>query len=459
MSKAFAELTAALQGVRRSRKLRVSNVSRASAIAERHLASLDDRRDLPLSLGVLQHPFQLVLAGQNIDVFEGDLLSSIVLTGLRCIGSGVLAKNQDFFLHIPSQSWILHEVVSCDMKISHPGVARREFNRRVSLGIAGFALLRGLPEADARFPLALVKNPDRQAALKSAFELMPDLSFKGKDVYLKGNFTSADPFPATTHPETLRVVVQLLLRDRGCAKITLVERSSMGNADEIWSKLGIRTLAKELEITLLPLESLPQAEWRKEGLTGSHWKRGIEVPKFLDSSTSLVQICNLKTHRFGGQFSASLKNSLGLVAKYSHADPRHNCMEELHESPDQRLMIAEVNQVYAPALVVMDAMQAFVEGGPEKGEIASPNVVAASPDRIAIDATGVVLLRIHDAGPPLNAGSVFQLDQLKRAVELKLGAASAEEIQFLTADPESGLLATQIKAILSDTGAGKEKKS
>ena len=155
-------------------------------------------------------------------------------------------------------------------------------------------------------------------------------------------------------------------------------------------------------------------------------------PGLLNAETCVVQICNLKTHRFGGHFSASLKNSVGLIAKYSSQPPRYNYMTELHASPDQRSMIAEVNQIYAPRLVVMDAIQVFVNGGPERGDLAYPEMMAASRDRVAIDAAGVALLRLHGAGPPLSRGMVFEQEQLTRAIELELGAKSVQEIQFLT---------------------------
>ena len=162
----------------------------------------------------------------------------------------------------------------------------------------------------------------------------------------------------------------------------------------------------------------------------------------------MVQICNLKTHRFGGHFSASLKNSIGLVAKQAVTGTRHNYMLELHSSADQRVMIAEANQLYRPLLVVMDASRVFVEGGPEAGDLAYPQVVALSRDRVALDAVGIALLRLHGAAGPVSKGAVFEQAQIKRAVELKLGAQSPKEIRFLTRDDESRKVALQVMAVL-----------
>jgi uncharacterized protein (DUF362 family) len=155
----------------------------------------------------------------------------------------------------------------------------------------------------------------------------------------------------------------------------------------------------------------------------------------------------------------SLKNSLGLVAKTSPLDPSRNYMAELHASPNQRLMIAEVNAAFAPTMVVLDALQAFVDGGPEKGDVVTPGVIAVSRDRVAIDSMGVALLRIHGAGAPLDRVPVFELEQIKRAVELQLGCSSGGEVRFVTPDDRSAALGNQISALLADTGDSEKKKS
>jgi len=332
-------------------------------------------------------------------------------------------------------------------------ISRREFAVRAGLGMTAIAVAgnRVLAQDTPRSSLALARNPDRGTALREALDLLGDIHYGGKDIYLKANFTSADPFPATTHPETLRLVAGLL-RERHCGKLVLVERSSMGSTRDVWEALGIPSLARELGIELLALDELGADHWRKEPLPDSNWKAGVEVPKFLDRECCLIQICNLKTHRFGAVFSASLKNSVGLVAKYGLLEAGYNYMKELHDSPRQGAMIADLNLVYEPRLIVMDAMQVFINGGPETGDLAAPEVVLASADRAAIDAAGVALLRLHATGigQPLAWRTVYELEQLKRAVALDLGAASGAEIRFLTANIRNNRLATQMDAILRE---------
>ena len=336
-------------------------------------------------------------------------------------------------------------------------LTRREFAKQVVCASASVALRQGQESAkEIQIPVSLIKASDRASGLRAVVRALGPFSFDGKDVYLKGNFNSADAYPATTHPETLRVVVELL-REGKCGRVLLAERSGMGSTRAIWDRLGISELAEDLGLALLALDDLTAEDWRKEEIPESHWRQGVELPRFLNRDTCVVQICNLKTHRFGGQFSASLKNSIGLIAKHSHAGAPYNYMEELHGSTSQRLMIAEVNQVYKPQLIVVDALQVFVNGGPEAGELASPGLFLASGDRVAADAAGFALLRHHGAGPALGRSVVFEFEQIKRAVELDLGAKSGKEVQFLTRDTESENIASQLKAILTEMPAEDKK--
>ena len=93
-------------------------------------------------------------------------------------------------------------------------------------------------------------------------------------------------------------------------------------------------------------------------------------------------------------YPISLRSEMvSMLAKYVPGDA-HDYMAELHASPDQRLMIAEVNQVYAPALIVLDGVAAFVDGGPDIGTVARPGVILAGTDRRLLAVVGPC--SIHD---------------------------------------------------------------
>jgi uncharacterized protein (DUF362 family) len=98
--------------------------------------------------------------------------------------------------------------------------------------------------------------------------------------------------------------------------------------------------------------------------------------------------------------------------------------------------------------VVIDGVEAFVDGGPASGTLAQPGVVLAGTDRIALDAVGVAILRLFGTTPAVSQGSIFEQAQIARAVELGLGVTSPANIQFITSDLESQVYADTISALL-----------
>jgi len=111
-------------------------------------------------------------------------------------------------------------------------------------------------------------------------------------------------------------------------------------------------------------------------------------------------------------------------------------------------MIAEINQLYRPAMVVMDGLQAFTDGRPESGTLVAPQVMVLGADRVAVDAVGVAILRMHGGNATISRGRVFEQEQIARAVQLGLGARGPEQIDLVTGDPESRKLAERVRQIL-----------
>jgi len=210
----------------------------------------------------------------------------------------------------------------------------------------------------------------------------------------------------------------------------------MGGTRTVLEQRGVTKLAAELGFEVLVLDELAEEGWVCLKPKGSHWERGFLLAKVFHEANKVVQTCCLKTHRFGGHFTMSLKNSVGLVARY---DPQngYDYMTELHSSENQRLMIAEINQTYENHLIIMDATKAFVRRGPESGDLVKPNVVLAGKDRVAMDAVGVAILRLFGTTPEVSEGRIFQQEQIARAVELGIGIQSAKDIQLIPLDVES----------------------
>jgi uncharacterized protein (DUF362 family) len=294
--------------------------------------------------------------------------------------------------------------------------------------------------------IAFVKTADRKFGIKKALDILEFNSIKGKKLFLKPNFNSSDPAPGSTHNDTLLTLIKCL-RGKGADRITVGDRSGMGNTRRVMQRKAIFTMANELQFDTMVFDELKADEWVMNKVENGHWQKGFVFPKPVLEADGVIQTCCLKTHRYGGHFTMSLKNSVGFAAKYVPGDS-HNYMNELHTSPYQRHMIAEINTAYQPDLVVLDGIEVFVDGGPASGKKVKSNVILAGTDRIAIDAVGVAILRYYGTTPAVSHRSIFQQEQIARAVELGLGVDSPDKIELVTDDLESKVYAEKIKEIL-----------
>jgi uncharacterized protein (DUF362 family) len=100
-------------------------------------------------------------------------------------------------------------------------------------------------------------------------------------------------------------------------------------------------------------------------------------------------------------------------------------------------MIAEINKPFKPAFVVLDGIDAFVDGGPMTGRRVKGEVFLASADRVALDAVGVAILKSLGSNESIMKPKIFDQEQIARAVELGLGASSPSEIDLIPADKNS----------------------
>ena len=173
--------------------------------------------------------------------------------------------------------------------------------------------------------------------------------------------------------------------------LTIGDRSGMGDTRRVMETKHAFQMGKELDAKVVVFDDLGADDWELIKLPESHWRQGFALPKLVRKAGGVVQTCCLKTHRYGGHFTLSLKNSVGLAAKYIPGQ-HYNFMRELHSSPDQRRMIAEINAAYHPDLVVLDGVEAFTTGGPDSGKLVQANVILAGTDRVALDAVGVAIL-------------------------------------------------------------------
>jgi len=277
----------------------------------------------------------------------------------------------------------------------------------------------------------LIRGEDRAGAVRQAFEFIaPD--FSSKRVLIKPNFNSADPPPGSTDPAVLEETIRQV-QGLGAGRIQVGDRSGMASTRQVMQRLGVPAMVETYGVEWIDFSGLPADQWERMTFDGCHWPEGFPIARPVLEAEGIVSLCCLKTHRFGGHFTLSLKNSVGMVASEIPGTPTA-FMQQLHGSSSQRSMIAEVNTAYKPDVIVIDGVAAFTTGGPDTGTLVYPGVVLAGTDRVALDAVGVALLRMYGTTPEVTQGSIFEQEQIRRAVELGLGVDDPTRIDLVGDD-------------------------
>jgi uncharacterized protein (DUF362 family) len=322
---------------------------------------------------------------------------------------------------------------------------RRDFIRVT--GLAGGALFFGIDGgkvvSETKSSVAFVKTENRKDGMKSLMKSLKTNPVKGKEVLIKPNFNTADRFPGSTHNDTLTALVEEIW-EMGAKSISLGERS-YPPTQEVMEEKGILPLLKKRNVKVINFDHLNEKGWVLFEPKKSHWTKGFRIARPILDTECLVSTCCLKTHQYGGVFTMALKLHVGVVPTSRHG---YEYMRELHSSPHQRKMIAEINQPFKPALVILDGMEAFVDGGPMTGKRVQANMLLASDDRVAIDAVGVAILKYLGSNDAIMKKKIFEHEQIARAVELGLGASSPDGIDLFAADEKSREDQNRIREIL-----------
>jgi uncharacterized protein (DUF362 family) len=326
------------------------------------------------------------------------------------------------------------------------GLSRREFLKYS--GVTGGALLLGLhgglTMASPKSHVALLSTEDRKSAVALSVKALNINPVKNKDVLIKPNFNTADLFPGSTHNDTLVALVEEAWK-MGAKSVRLGERSYPPTR-EVMEQKGVIPLMKNLDVKVIDFDELDNKDWVEVKPRDSHWENGFRIARPILEAECLISTCCLKTHRYGGVFTMSLKLHVGVVPTRRHG---YEYMRELHGSPHQRKMIAEINLPFKPDLIVLDGIEAFVDGGPMNGKRAKGNVFLASTDRVATDAVGVAILKLLGSNDQIMTPKIFEQEQIARAVEIDLGASSPSEIDVLPADDQSREYRNRVVEILN----------
>jgi uncharacterized protein (DUF362 family) len=361
---------------------------------------------------------------------------------IRSIAALTASSANGVLIHDAASVWVREDTTELN-KMKR--INRRDFLKYI--GVAGGALILGIDGgitmSKTASRVALVKTDDRKNGVKTSLKVLNINPVKGKNVLIKPNFNTADITPGSTHNDTLVALIEEVWK-MGAKSISLGERSYPPTR-EVMEKKGILPILDKLNVKVIDFDDLEKKDWVLFKPKKSHWVNGFRIARPILETECLISTCCLKTHQYGGIFTLSLKLHVGVVPTVRHG---YEYMKELHGSPHQRRMIAEINDPFKPALIVLDGIDAFVDGGPMTGEHARGEVFLASTDRVAMDAVGVAILKFLGSNESIMKPKIFEQEQIARAVELGLGVTSPQGIEVIPANEKSQVYRDRILEIL-----------
>lgn len=284
--------------------------------------------------------------------------------------------------------------------------------------------------ANGKAKVIIIKATDRRDGIMQALTMFGGLGFAtGRDVIIKPNYNSTYEFPATTHNDTLRVMVEQL-KAANAGNIVLGESAgattfSAQPTQAVTQFKGTMGLVSELGIDFVSFDE-PSVEWDEFKFDGMTWANGLAIPKLMRSDRVKILLPCCKTHTLA-DYTFSMKLAAGLPPR-----SRRGLVSDMHTDLHEK--VVDINKGFTPDLILMDALKCFIDGGPDSGTEASPGLIVAATDRVALDAVGVAILKAAGSTSAPIRGKIFETRQMKRAVAVKLGISTPDEIELVGND-------------------------
>jgi uncharacterized protein (DUF362 family) len=266
----------------------------------------------------------------------------------------------------------------------------------------------------------VIASTDLKTSIQQATNLIGGLKRvikPGDKVTIKPNLNTSDPYPASSDPSFIKALGEVIL-DAGASELEIIDSSTMRVSTRgVAQKIGLDRVAESLDANLIFLD---EHDWVKVKFPRGKYLKGGSIGKPLLDIEKLVLAPCLKTH-FLASYTGSMKLFVGWL--------KHSQRIRMHARNLQR-KIPDLASYFSPDLIVMDARTCFVTGGPASGTCSNPGVILASGDMVSIDVEGVRLIQCCNAKNKLDM-DVWQIPQIKRAVEIGIGAKSDSDIQVV----------------------------
>jgi uncharacterized protein (DUF362 family) len=260
-----------------------------------------------------------------------------------------------------------------------------------------------MPAQSALASMAIAHGTDRIRTTRAALEALGGMKRfvqKGDVVMLKPNvaFDRPPALAATTHPDSLRAIAQLVL-EAGARKV-IVADNPINSPAGCFLKSGLQAVADELNLELMYPEQSAFSHLQLDGEILRHW------PFFnrpFEKVDKVIGVAPCKDHNLCSA-SMTMKNWYGLLG-----GRRNQFHQHIHS------IISDFALMMKPTLVVLDGMHVLMSNGPTGGrlsDVKEMGTVVAGTDMVAVDSYGYSKLLQRD---------VANLDYLHKAHERGLG--------------------------------------
>jgi len=242
-----------------------------------------------------------------------------------------------------------------------------------------------------------------KSSVRAAAESATDFSWlsRGDAVFIKPALNSGNPYPATTSPEAVGAVVEML-KDRGARRVIVGDMSGIehvklsqeglsGSSRRLMETSGMARAAETAGAELhLFEESGWTAFYEDYPAAGSHWKQGLMMPNILKEVDHVILMPRCARHVLAGS-TLGLKAAVG----YWRTDTR---LEYHRDASTFQEKTAEGNTVDTllkkQRLVISAADKILTTYGPDKGLVQQPEIglVMASESVVAHDMVSLAWL-------------------------------------------------------------------
>jgi uncharacterized protein (DUF362 family) len=244
--------------------------------------------------------------------------------------------------------------------------------------------------------VVIIRTDNRRAGINKGLKLIGgvDTLIKGikKEVIIKPNCNTDDPFPRNSHHETVRVIAENMINaglhpDKICVGDSSGRYRGLPTKNTI-AEMGIKKVADELGINVGYFED---EEWVTVKPPNTYsWPNGIKIPKRIHDADRVVFTPIVRPHRTP-YFTINMKLGVGLL------DPVGR--EWLHWNKNQDFMnrMVDMNLAWSVDLCVTDVMKFYTGKPPIHDSMVEPGIIIVGSNRLASDAVAVCLMKQHES--------------------------------------------------------------